>query len=86
MNGNFDYTITINDSTNGAELTPFWEMAEQEAILSAKYEWYCALCASDYEWEYYFDRLHSAVREAEEFLAGFGIRPSVADCYSIFGW
>lgn len=88
MTCNFDFNANI-DSDN-ADLTPFWEVAETEYIRStiqeAEIRWWKAICADDYAWEICAETLHAIVREAEEVLAGYGIRPSVEEAYEKYGF
>ena len=84
MTGNYDFYTTLN--SDNADLTPFWEVAEAEYILETEYMWWEAICADDYAWEVCAEELHAIVREAEEVLASYGIRPSVAQAYEKYGY
>ena len=83
MTGNFDYNTTISE---GADLTPFWEIAEAEYIRDTEIRWWSAICADDRAWERCAAELHAIVREAEDILAGYGIRPSCAEAYEKYGY
>ena len=87
MNGNFDFNTNINDMNGDiAELTPIWEIAEADYISAVEYEWWEAICADDYAWEVRAEELHAIVREAEEILAGYGIRPNADQMYERYGY
>ena len=84
MTGNFDFNTNIN--SDNADLTPFWEVAEADYISETEYQWWAAICADDYAWECRAEELHAIVREAEEVLAGYGIRPTCAQAYEKYGY
>ena len=84
MTGNFDYNTNIN--SDNADLTPFWEVAEAEYISNIEMQWWKAICADDYAWEVCAEKLHAIVRETEEILNSYGIRPSVAQAYEKYGY
>ena len=85
MTGNFDFYTTINNS-DSADMTPYWEVAEADYISNIEMEWWGAICADDYAWEVCADKLHAIVRETEDILAGYGIRPTVAQAYEKYGF
>ena len=87
MNCNFDKFSTINDyNGDDADLTPYWEVAEANYLKFYEYQWWEAICAPDYVWEFYAETMHATVRECEEILAEYGIIPNVRKAYEKYGY
>ena len=84
MTGNFDFNTNINDNAEG--LVSFWEQSVLDYIQDTEIRWYNAMMSDDMAWRWWGDSINRELRETEDILAGYGIKPNLGQLYNKYAY